>query len=163
VSQRFTQGKAGNPFVFSHIHAIDHLEGLHTLPNLSGLVVLTPSATLETGFSRELLFRYEWLCDPANTVILPFTGGRRMPGILGELQAHVQTDIKVEGSLVLDVDVSWRMPLAPQEMAALQAEREAQARAQEEVRPSVLVCSTCGCLQHVVGREEECVPPFAKH
>lgn len=86
-----------------------------------------------------------------------------MPGILGELQAHVQTDIKVEGSLVLDVDVSWRMPLAPQEMAALQAEREAQARAQEEVRPSVLVCSTCGCLQHVVGREEECVPPFAKH
>lgn len=130
--QKFTLGKSGNPFSFVHVRAIDHLEGLHTLPSLAGLVVLTPSATLETGFSRELLFRYEWLCDPKNTVILPFTGGRPAPGVLGELQAHAQMDIKVEGSLQLDVELSWRESFTPHEIALLQAEREARARAEAD-------------------------------
>lgn len=42
----------------------------------------------------------------------------------------MRSDIKVEGSLQLDVELSWWESLAPGKIALLQVEREAQAEAE---------------------------------
>jgi hypothetical protein len=131
--QSFTQGRGGNPFELPHVHATGHLEALSTLPNRTNLVVLCPSATLELGLARELLFTYGWVSEPSNTIILPFGAATARGSVAAALAAHAATGGRGR-EVVLDVDLGYRVPLSGEELAAQQAEDEAR-RAAEQACP----------------------------
>jgi hypothetical protein len=120
--QNFTQGKGHNPFELPHVHATGQLEALNTLPNRANLVVLAPTASLEVGLARELLFTYGWACDPANSIILPFNGGRQ--GSVAQSLADHAAGGRA-GHLELLLEISFRVPLTPEELVERQAAEDA--------------------------------------
>eukprot|EP00884_Botryococcus_braunii_P014685 jgi/Botrbrau1/23217/Bobra.0041s0061.1 len=108
--------KRGNPFALKHVKLCSKREQVDKLEG-RGKVVLAPLASLEAGFSRNLLF--DWGPNPANLVLLL---GRSPEGtVAAALQYSAENG---GGAAVLKVQRSWRIPLTGAELDAWREERE---------------------------------------
>jgi hypothetical protein len=139
--QKFTRGRGGNPFELPHVHATSHVEALSTLPNNNRLVVLAPLASLDSGPARILFLDCGWASDPNNTVILPLGSGKR-GSMAARLADYAATTIQSVSPLVLEVEVSRRVPLTQEELE----ERKALEEAALKLKVRVCQCFGCSCM-----------------
>ena len=107
-----------------------------------GVFAAMPRLVMQVGLARELLFKYNWASEAANTIILPL--GTARTDTLAAALATAAADARSQNvdlrrqPYELEVDVASRVPLSAEELAVRQAEEDAK-RAAEEVRLLVLV------------------------